>query len=338
MQTTIRILLILSCTLVFTSVLQAQQIKYHFELNGFADNREYVNEYIDPQTIFGERAELSVGIQADEQNAAYLGLSHTYEFGGEKSMLKPDLIMYYHGNNQGFDFRIGAFPRNDLIKHPLVLLSDTLQYFRPTIQGAFFQLKKKWGYQNLWIDWLSRQTAENYETFLAGYSGLLQYRWAFVNYHLIMEHLAGTATYDESHHLEDNGGMVVLPGINLSQYTFFDSLSVSSGYAVSYDRKRGLYDLKYFRGWITNINIAYKGYGVSSWLYKGDGQYQVIGDHFYTAPSYMRFDIYFTPVNNKFVKARFIWAVHHSPGEWDNSQLFQLTFNFDGLVPFKDHL
>jgi hypothetical protein len=309
----------------------AQQLDYKIEFEGFADNREYFSKWIEPQTIFGERAEFQVGVKADSNNSLYFGLSHTYEFGGEKSLLAPQLYAYYEGEVNGFQFNIGAFPRDDKVKHPLILLSDTLHYFRPAIEGAFLNVNKNWGYQNLWIDWLSRQTQENYEVFLAGLSGLLKTNTLYFNYHLIMQHLAGTASKDIEHNLQDNGGLVSLLGINLSENIFLDTLSISSGYTMSYDRKRGLYGLRYFHGSISNLEASYKGHGISAWYYNGEGQVQVIGDQFYTAPNYFRLNTFITPINNRFVTARFTFAFHFVPGELDFSQMFRLNFKLDNF-------
>ncbi|NBC82167.1 MAG: hypothetical protein GVY19_02185 [Bacteroidetes bacterium] len=328
------IIRILILGLVLTTSMQAQQFGYRIQYDGFADNREYFNEYIEPQTIFGSRLSADIGIRFDSIHRVHAGFSQLYEFGGKESIPYPDITMYYAIDHELFEFYIGAFPRYNLVKHPRVLLTDTLLYFRPNVEGAYLEFRRKWGYQNFWIDWLSRQTNVHNEVFLAGHSGLVKAgRW-FVNHHIIMQHLAGKAIPEEDFHLRDNGGLTAQLGYNFTSVAKsirLDTLSLSVGGTMSYDRQRGLDNgLKYRSGILANLELDYKGYGISGRYYKGDGQTQVIGDWMYRAKRYFRIDTYITPIKGKHVRGSFKFSFHILPEVLDVSQQFYLKVNLGG--------
>ena len=305
---------------------------YHFYYDGFLDNREYFNPHISPQTMFGNRVSLEIGFPLDSANAFYGGLSYLYEFGSKGDLISPDVTLYYKHQKDPFIFYFGAFPRRDLIRHPRVLLTDTLQFYRPNVEGTFVQFQGDWGYQHVWIDWLSRQTLNKEEVFLVGYSGCFKIKPFFLKTHAILHHIAGTANLEEDHNLRDNGGFMAQAGVDLSGQLFFDRFTFSVGPVFSYDRLRGVYPLEYHQGIIANARIGYKGYGVDYTFYKGDGQVQAIGDAFYTANRYMRFDTYLTPFQNDHASIRLTFGFHFVPGYVDFSQQLRINFNLNNEV------
>jgi len=302
---------------------------YNLKFDGFLDNREYFNPYISPQTIFGNRLSLDFGFQVDSVNSFYAGGSYLYEYGSRGDLIPPDITIYYKHDQDPFLFYFGAFPRDNLVRQPRVLLTDTLEYYRPNVEGAFVELHGDWGYQNVWIDWLSRQTKTKEEVFLVGYSGHLEYSSFFLNTHFLMQHIAGTSDPASSHNLRDNGGFLAQAGFDLSGLFFFDKLSLAAGPVLSYDRLRGVYPLRYYHGVMATLNADYKGYGVHYAFYKGEGQVQAIGDSFYSADQYMRLDTYFTLYQKKNVFIRLAFGFHFLPGNLDYSQQLKVSFNLD---------
>ncbi len=300
-----------------------------FRYHGFLDNREYFNEFIAPQTIFGNRASAALGFQFDSINAVYVGGSYLYEFGSKGDLVAPDLTLYYEYNQRPFRFYFGSFPRHDKILHPKVLMTDTLYYFRPNVEGTFLEVAGGWGHQNVWIDWLSRQSLTKEEIFLVGYSGNLNFKPGYLKSYFIMQHIAGTANPDEPHNLRDNGGAVLSLGADLSSYLFFDKFSIDAGGAYSYDQLRGVYDLKHYFGFIGNLKAEYKILGLEYTFYRGEGQVQTIGDSFYKSKKYMRLDGYIVPYRNQnmFIRAQF--GFHFLPGLIDFSQQLTVVYLID---------
>ena len=302
---------------------QVYNLKYH----GFLDNREYFNPYISPQTIFGNRLSLDFGLQLDSVNAVYAGGSYLYEFGSKGDLIPPDITIYYKHKKNPASFYFGSFPRENLVRHPRVLLTDTLQYYRPNMEGTFVEVHGDWGYQNIWIDWLSRQSQTREEIFLVGYSGHLEYSSFFLNTHFIMQHIAGTSDPAVPHNLRDNGGFLAQAGVRLSPHVFLDELSLSAGPVISYDRLRGVYPLQYYYGIMARLDAEFKGAGFHYTFYKGDGQVQVMGDTFYSAKQYMRLDTYMTLYKKQNVMVRLSFGFHLLPNNLDYSQ--QLIVSFD---------
>lgn len=317
-----------------TLVLKAQQIEYNIDFKGFADNREYFSEYNTPQTIFGELTSLEMGLQPDSFNSFFAGFSQLYEFGSKGEMLTPNLTAYYKGERNGYVFYIGAFPRQKLVKHPIVLLTDTFNYYRPNIEGAFLSVKHKYGNLSAWIDWLSRQSVKKNEMFMAGLSAYTTMGLFFTDIHVIMLHHAGTMQYNDNFQLRDNGGLTAMLGADLSQHTLLDSCTISSGVAFSYDRFRPA-PLVYKSGSLSHIKLLYRWFGINAWIYSGQGQIQALGDMFYTAKNYSRIDTYIVPVNNKFVTCRFTLGWHIAPDQLDFSQQFMLVYKFGNTLTFK---
>jgi len=215
-----------------TPVANSQKFEWKAGLDGFLDNREYFSIDI-PQTIFGSRAWGEVGASLSEMHHLSVGMNYLYEFGHDLSAHTPVATMYYTYDDEKINFQIGSFPRRNLLEYPIALLSDTLQYYRPNIQGAYLGYRGIWGYQNVFIDWTSRQTDENPETFLFGFSGKVQKGILFLNHHLLMGHFARKGIPDPDYHLRDNGGFHITIGTNLSDSSPLDSLSFSMGTLVS---------------------------------------------------------------------------------------------------------
>jgi hypothetical protein len=87
--------------------------------------------------------------------------------------------MYYQYSDPKKEMIFGAFPRRDKIDFPLVMLTDTLLYYRPNIEGMFGAVRWDWGYQNVFVDWISRQTNENRKFLRQVFQGKLTTKTSF---------------------------------------------------------------------------------------------------------------------------------------------------------------
>ena len=147
---------------------------------------KYFNEFTEHQTIFGSRMYLSGGFNVGEYHNFTAGVDYLYEFGTTKNYYNPRLILYYRGLKGPLSFYFGSFYRKGLLKYPIFMLSDTLEYFRPNIEGIYFSYSTSKIYQDFWIDWTSKQDINVRETFLAGESGCYNFKLFFIKQYLVI--------------------------------------------------------------------------------------------------------------------------------------------------------
>ena len=319
-----------------SQIIFCQAFEWNSGFHGFFDNREYFNKYTTPQTIFGSRIYFELGFSIKENHHFKGGFNYMHEFGSKEKWIDPDAILYYNFSNEKTKFFFGSFPRKGLIKQPSILLSDTLDYYRTNVEGIFAELKKNWGYQNIWLDWTSRQTITNNEAFLLGGSGMLQKNKFILQEHFQMYHHAGTAV-DTAFHIRDNAGAVIQAGFDFSSSTIFDSLVILTGYTYSYDRLRHTYDFKHYHGSLTEVLIQYKFFGIKETFYTGDGQVQLYGDGFYKSYVYNRLDLFVYPFYKDNVDVKIQYSIHDVPSKIDFSGYIHVYVNFGGRIKVKEN-
>lgn len=311
---------------------QQRQVEYVLPFFGFADNREYTNTVHPPQTIFGARISPEVGFLLDSAHRLRVGLHLTKEFGSEENAYLHNPIIYYQYVKQKVNFYMGFFPRTGLLdQYPLPLLSDTLRYFRPNVEGIYLKLKVARGYQTAWIDWTSRQTDTNRETFLTGTSGRQTIGNFFFDNYFVLYHYAGPAEPIPDDHIRDNAGLMLRLGIDLSEKTFFDSLSLNVSWLGSFDRLRNVYDWQTPSGFQYGFFVQKKNFYCNTFLYTGEGQRIAYGDSFYKAPVYGRADFGYEFIRQKAVQIRFVFSLHYIEEKLDNQQLLTVLISTDNL-------
>ncbi|MBN1415903.1 MAG: hypothetical protein JW973_12440 [Bacteroidales bacterium] len=310
----------------------AQQFEWKADFFGFFDNREYFNDYTVDQTIFGENGSAEAGFAINHHNRFRAGLSFIYENGTRADYTLPRVILYYKGEWKPVTFYIGSFPRYQLIDQPLAMLTDTLIYFRPVVEGMLLEYRRDWGFQHIWLDWTGRQTDTIPEAFLLGASGLIHKGMFIYRHHLLMYHHALPANNKPDDHIRDNGGMNAMVGLTLSDRLPLDTMTVSSGVLMSYDRWRSIYDLHFMWGWISDINVSYKGFGLHGVYYRGDGQVLLYGDGFYKSGNYGRADFYFQRTWLDKITGKMEFSLHFLPGNVDFSYTICLRASMDGRI------
>lgn len=312
-----------------------QSFIWNAGMHGFFDNRELFNDYTQPQTIFGARTFASFGLALNDHQEFAAGVDLLFEFGSETGSIQPEPILYFSHDSKHSEIKIGAFPRRSLVNMPLYMLSDTLNYYRSNIEGTFIEFRTSWGFQNIWLDWTSRQTDVNRETFLLGGTGGLRKGLLFYRHHFMMFHYAGPAVDIENDHIRDNGGLNVLLGLDLSSKTPLDTLVISSGFSFSYDRLRNVYDTRYYYGSLSELRMSYKGIGIRNTLSVGDGMVQMMGDPMFKAGFYNRSDIFWRFFRDGAVQGRAEFSVHFLPADINFSQRLVIFVRLDGFKPLK---
>lgn len=311
---------------LFSLSVWSQNFKYSLLYEGIGDNREYFSYIAKPQTILGSRAAFELGLQTDEHQMR-IGLSQLYEFGSSIDFHDPKLIVYYQFKNNNLEFDFGAFPRRNKIDFPLAMLTDTLQYYRPMVEGMFGQYNWSWGYQNGFVDWYSRQTNTDRESFMAGFSGEIGHKGLFFQNYLLLFHNAGPAIEIPDDHIKDYLGFSLQAGFRFGEQPGY-SASVKAGILHSSFRERsvtdGFVNADSFYG---EAKVNYKNFYAKSVLHSGQGHRFTYGDRFYTVDNYMRTDIGWTFINREKIKASFTYGFHLM--EWnDLDQQQQLLIRY----------
>ena len=323
----IRNIIIYSLLLLLFDI-QAQNItEGHIKSISFLDNREYFNPYTNDQTMFGNRLDLSSGYRIDSVHLFQVGLNILYEFGSEFSDIKVLPVMYYQYQTKHIDFFMGSFPRAERLNYPNVLLLDTLDYYRPNIEGSLVAIKHKHGFQKVWIDWTGRQSPNRNESFLAGSSGKLQYQHFYFENFLYMYHHAATSIPDTSFHLRDNGGGVLQVGIDFSK-KFYTNLSI--GAAFSYDRHRPQ-NYQFNKGFYGKLKIEYRDYLLRFIHYQGQGLSLAYGDSFFRAKNYTRIDTEFRFINHSNIHLKLQLSGHLFDGDINFSQKLLLIIKLKNI-------
>ncbi len=334
----LRKLFLSSLLLASTIFARAQELEGNLSFFGFMDNREYMKSGRYSQTIFGTRISPEIGIRIDSIHRLRVGFNALYEFGSQKGSFvdKIEPVIYYQYQNNKIDFFIGSFPRINLVDdYPRALLSDTLNYYRPNVQGMLGKYENDKFREIIWLDWTSRQTATDRETFIFGLSGKFQPGKFFIAHHAYMFHNAGAAIEVPNDNLQDNGAAMVKVGVDLSRSTFLDSLTIAAGGMMSFERTRSISEFVFPKGFVTDLYAGYKRFSIMNSFYAGEGHQLILGDKFYNAKTYNRLDFGWTPILFKNISGRFVFTYHFADGIMDNQQAFFLRYNLSGSKRLK---
>jgi hypothetical protein len=305
---------------------EAQKPEFRFTMMGIGDNREFDNGLSRSQTIFGTLGTIEIGTTI-EKNSLFAGISELYEFGSRIDFHLPRLILYYKFENQNKVFQFGSFPRLGMIDFPLAMLADTLQYFRPQIEGMLGKLTGNWGYQLAFVDWTGRQTKTVRESFMAATSGEIKLnKWFFRNY-ILLNHLAHSAEKPVDQHIRDYFGFALLPGIRWG-CNKWSGCQLQGGLLTSIYRERSVTDGFLIRNsFLLEGTCCYSNFTLLNTLHMGKSLQFALGDPLYRSTSYLRSDFIWNFINFKNVKARFNWSFHWI--DWsglDNSQQLTLIY------------
>jgi len=267
----------------------------------------------------------------DSAHRIRLGINAIHEFGSPEFTSKVDPVIYYQYQKDNWNFYMGAFPRLNLLDHyPRAIFQDTFSYYRPNVEGMLVKLNTRTGHQIVWIDWTSRQTDIDRETFLFGLSGYHKTGILFTSHYAMMFHNALPGIRIPGDHIQDNGAAALKVGVDLSGKTVFDSLTINTGGLISFERTRTIGDWQTPVGLLLEMHAGYKRFGITNSLYLGEGHNLINGDKFYTAKQYNRTDISFTPIRYRNIEGKFTFSLHMLEGVTDSQQAFSLRYNLSG--------
>lgn len=306
------------------------QIQPELVFHSFLDNREYFNPYAPDKTIFGCRTQIGVNYEITTNQLLTLGLSQLIEFGRHATEI-PVVLAYYKAESSWSKFYIGSFPRYEQMDYPLAMLSDTLNYYRPQIEGVLTGFSRGQWEQTVWMDWTSMQAANHRETFLAGTFGKLSGEAVYLKNYFLIYHYAKTSNATENQFIRDNLGAFVAIGFQFRNLGFADQFSLESGYLQGFDRDRAGMGWKYPAGVLTTATVYRRWAGLKLTQYHGDRQAFLYGDGLYKATRYTRVDFMVRPqkLTKPIVDIRV--ALHIVEGVIDYSQLLSVRFSSTGF-------
>lgn len=314
--------------LLFATLLgSAQKLEYNILFEGIGDNREFTAPLGYPQTILGTRGAFELGVSFEEHRLRG-GLSHLFEFGSDIDVQKPKLTLYYQFQDDKTEFIFGAFPRRDKIDFPLVMLTDTLLYYRPNVEGFYASTSWDWGKQSGFVDWVGRQTDIQREQFMVGLSGEIFHKNLFAQNYVLLFHDAETKIEKPDEHIRDYFGYLIMGGIRTNETSKFRG-EFKAGVLSSLFRERTVTD-----GFITNSSLylemkgRYKKFSVKSVLTGGNHIFKY-GDPLYKADDYWRTDVVWHFIEHKNIKAKFNLSFHLIDFDYlDQQQQLSVIYSF----------
>lgn len=308
-----------------TASVSAQE--YRFRFDQVFDNREYFSGYGYAQTIFGAGLDASVLFPVDTFHTVAAGFYYFYENGGPLDGVPPKITLYYHYNRENLEMYFGVFPRNGNLQMARSFLNDTLNYYRPNMEGALVSYRGDHGNVDLFCDWTGRVAEDRRETFLVGLTATLNLGAMYLEPSFLMYHNARDLSGLPQPPLQDNGIMSGHIGYRNQPGEAF-LYDISAGLLSSYNRFRPDATV-WAAGLNTNFSAQYNIFHLRAVYYVGDPVRFDYGDPFYRSGHYGRADLFVDPFKSKKVSSRLGWSFHYVRGEGiHHSQQILISVSF----------
>lgn len=312
---------LIATLLLINSLLFAQKLEWEVGLHSFFDNTEFAGaEVQDDQTMAGVRLSPELGLSFDTVHRIHAGISAMQEFGSTKSVDHFVPIAYYNYTGRLFSFHMGAFPRKHAVeKYPRVFFQDSINYYRPVMTGFVLNMEKDKSNFNLWLDWTSRQTTSQRETFFAGWSGRWQWRDFYLQHFGYMFHYAKMKHAPEGQFIHDNCLFLTSAGMDLAEKTVLQKLQFNAGWLLGFEDNRGTTDWLKHHALLVEAEAEYRGIGLKNSFYAGERQMYFYaaegnklywGDPIYRAELYNRTDISLVFFDTGKVNLKFVNTLH----------------------------
>ncbi len=323
------------------AVAVSQEFKWKLGLVSFFDNYEFAGSAFQiPQTLAGVVLSPEAGLAWDSVNRIGAGIHLMHEFGSINTIDKITPTAYYIYNKEPWVFLMGAFPRDNVLgRYPRVFFRDSLAWYRPNINGMFWEVKRDNNYLNLWLDWTGRITETEREAFFMGFSGRYNAGIFFVQHFTTMHHFAITTNPPPGDALHDNILMLTGAGLDLSGRTFFDNLEFSAGWVTGLERARASQaGWMQMNGILFETRIRYRFLNLFNSYYTGDGLFinynehknrLYWGDPMYQAGRYNRSDLFIKFLQTGKVSMDLIYSLHFAESDIYHEQVLKLSINLN---------
>jgi hypothetical protein len=322
----------------------AQKKVWQVTLSPFFDNTEFGGSTVtNDQTMAGARLTPTIGLAFDSVHRIMAGVTLLKEFGSSYAIDSYAPIAYYAFKRKSIGFTMGAFPRNYAVEnYPRIFFQDSISYYRPIMNGLSFNVAKNNSYFNVWLDWTSKQSPTQRETFFAGISSRLQQGVFYVQHFDYLMHYAKMNPAPANQFIHDNCLLLTSLGIDLTPKTKLTKLDFNVGWLCGLEDNRGTTDWLMHDGLMIDATIEYKGIGLKNNFYYGEKQQFFYpneenklywGDSFYRLNTYNRTDIYITFFKSDKINSKFVYSLHASENKLFHEQGLYLTVNLNNYLP-----
>jgi len=329
--------------LLISSEAFSQEKDWKINLFNFFDNTEFGRSAVKiPQTMAGVQVAPELGVVWDTLNKVNVGVNLLHEYGSPNVIDKFYPTAYYESDRGPFRFLMGAFPRIGTIdNYPRLFFQDSVLYYRPNVNGIFWEYRKGDNNANVWLDWTGRQSKTVNEEFFIGFSGRFKTGIFYLQHFGAMFHYAGKMDPVTEEPLHDNLLFLTSAGIDLSDGTGFSKLETNAGWVTRLERSRSDNS-----GWIASngllveTRVEYKWFGLFNTFFSGNDMmhyYNVLGNKLYWGdPAYRskvsdRSDFYIRFLQSRSVDLEFTYSLTFMEGRTYNEQMLKINVNLNSL-------
>ena len=323
--------------LCMISALQAQEYRWRVGVDYFFDNREYKGSSFDePQTIQGIWLNTLGGIAWDSTNAIHAGVNLLKMPGTDKFINKAEVTLYYQYNKPKWQFRVGAFPRKEVLSnYSDFFFNDSINHFMPLMQGIFWQVGREKNFFNGWMDWTGYAAPDTRESFFLGFSGKASRGIVFGDFQSYLFHYAGTFPGNSSYGVSEQIQAVASLGLEYESSRSFRGL-LSAGIFAGVERDRKADETYKPVGLMARAEAELYGIGTENRLYIGDARMRLYprhgrnlywGNPFLRGSTYLQSKWYIRLLESNRVSARLNCNLHFSEGHLFLQQTLCLTAN-----------
>lgn len=318
----------------------SQKIEWKADVNSFFDNTEFLTSDVKiHQTMAGTHLAPQIGLSVDSVHKVFVGADVMHEFGSNKIIDYRDAICYYQFDKKPFTFYMGAFPRKYAVADfPRILFQDSINNYRPVMNGIFWQIHNEINFINVWLDWTSRQSETRRETLMVGGSGRYKQGNFFLQAYGYYFHYARLMHPAEFQPLVDNAQMLASLGYSLEENNYRPYIDLRLGWAMGFERERLDNIMLTPHGLLTEMKIGFRGLSLFNTLYKGTGQMVFMdkyanklywGDQVYQLGFYDRLDANINFISNPFVDVNLTYSLHFCEGKVFHEQILKAGFNLE---------
>lgn len=327
-----------------STAIYSQNYHWGLDLDYFFDNTEYdKSSYIDAGTMNGVWLNPEGAISWDKVNSINVGVNLLLIPGNKKTLEKVDLTIYYQFETDKSLFRVGAFPRKEVLgNYDTFFFKDSVNNYSPQMQGVFWQLGKDRNFVNAWMDWTGSASRQVNENFFIGFSGKVSRGIFFADMQSYMFHRALTKPAIEGEGVSENLQMQIMAGAEYESEKGFKG-SIAAGSLMGYERDRR-FDEELYKpaGFTARLNAEYWGVGTKNSLYVGDSKmrlYDKFGDQLYwgsqflRGKSYLKSEWYVKIIENSTVNVNFNFNMHFSERKVHLQQVLSVTASIGNIKP-----
>ncbi len=339
---------IITVFLFFPTLLFSQEFKWNTGIFFFFDNTEFAKSKLtQDQTMAGVRLSQEVGWMFDEKNYIMGGVDALKCLGGDDFINNFHFLAYYQLKDKNTLLKVGAFHRGDLLDdYSTLFFQDSIVFYKPTMEGVYFQKGDKQQFVKLWLDWTGLQSAEVRESFFLGASTYKEFgKYIFADFQSYMFHYATTRPSLPNMSVADNLLGQLSLGVKHSNKNGLDKLRFSAGVLAGYERDRRIMDdYKIPFGMVIRGDVECKSFGMENLLYLGQkrmefyddfGNQMYWGTPFLRGGNYFQNKLYWNFLDNQYVKGQLAAKTHVAEGNVYFEQMLTVSAHINNFTPKK---